>query len=135
MTLPPYAPARIPAKPQTRLTEAEASLSSGKRVRPQMYVVGWPDGIIKVGCTSHGRQRWGGFLTRGGIMLDIGYYPGADSVYAEVWLQEQLEKTYQPAFRSKEEAKPYLGNSGAGYLECFLVPVSDWPAVVELSRS
>lgn len=134
MSLPVSAHHRITVKPK-RLTEPEVSRSSGKWVRPQTYVVGWQDGIIKVGCTSHGRQRWGGFLTRGGTMLDLGYYAGADCVYAEVWLQERLADRYPLAFASKEEAKPYLGSNGAGYLECYRVPVSDWPALIELARS
>lgn len=134
MSLPVSARDSITAMPN-RLSEPELSRSSGKWHRPQMYVVGWPDGIVKVGYTSAGRKRWGGFLNRGGAMLDIGYYAGVDAVYAEAWLQEQLDAKYVRAFDSKEEAKPYLGSNGCGYLECFLIPVSDWPALVELARS
>jgi hypothetical protein len=99
-----------------------------------MYVVGWPDGIVKVGYTSQGRERWGKFLARGGVMLDISYFAGIDAVHAEVWLQEHLAARYPLAFDSKEESKPYLGSNGCGYLECYRIPVRDWPALVELAR-
>lgn len=99
---------------------------------PQRYVVGWPDGVVKVGCTDHGRARWGGFLNRGGVMLDIGYF--TNHVHAEIWLREKLDGKYPRAFSSKEEAKPYLGGKG-GYSECYRIPVSEWPALLELVRS
>lgn len=133
MSLPVSAHYRIAIKPE-RLSEPEVSRSSGKWVIPQTYVVGWPDGIVKVGCTSHGRKRWGSFLARGGRMLDIGYYAGADCVYAEIWLQERLAEHFPPAFASKEDAEPYLGSKGAGYLECYRIPVSDWRDLVEWVR-
>jgi len=99
---------------------------------PQRYVVGWPDGVVKVGCTDRGRARWGSFLNRGGVLLDISYF--AIPAYAEVWLQEQLAKKYPLAFDSKEESRPYLGGKG-GYSECYRIPVSEWPALLELARS
>lgn len=122
----------IAVKPQ-RIPEPE--LRGRNWRKPQTYVIGWPDGIVKVGCTSLGRERWGRFLARGGSMLDLSFYVGADAVDAESWLEDRLSEKYQPAFRSKEESKPYLGSSGSGYMECYRVPVSDWPALIELARS
>lgn len=99
---------------------------------PQRYVIGWPDGVVKVGCTDHGRARWGGFLNRGGVMLDISYF--TNHVHAEIWLREQLDAKYPRAFNSKEESSPYLGGKG-GYSECYRVPLSDWPELLELARA
>ena len=118
------------AKPE-RLAEPHRYRSSGKWYSPQVYVIGWPDGIVKVGSTSNGRQRWGKFLTRGGVMLDLAYFEDGDT---EVWLQEQIGALYPRAFQFKHESLPYLGD-GCGYLECYRIPVGDWPALIELARS
>ena len=105
-------------------------------IRPsinQMYVVGWPDhGIIKVGSTSRGRQRWGPFLCRGGVMLHLKECddPGAE----EDRVQSALAKLYDRAFRCKEEAAPFLGSRGGGYLECYLIPADEWDYVVSISN-
>lgn len=117
-----------------RLAEPVRYRSAGKWYSPQMYVVGWPDGIVKVGCTANGRTRWGKFLTRGAVLLDLAYFGGIDDMNAELWLQDQLEARYPRAFKSKAESLPYLGD-GCGYLECYRIPASEWPAVVELARS
>lgn len=98
----------------------------------QRYVVGWADlGIIKVGCTSNGRARWGPFLARGAVMIDLACYECA--VDAEVRLDKALREFYRPAFRNKQDAKEILGSGGAGYLECLSVPVSEWAHVARLA--
>ena len=111
-------------------------LSAGKTYVPQRYVVGWNDGIVKVGSTWNGRQRWGTFLARGATMLDLAYYlPTGGDLDAEAWLQSHLEGRFARAFATKAEAAPYLGNGGAGYLECYAIPVGLWPEIIELARS
>lgn len=104
---PPRAPQPVP------------HLSAGRILTDQRYVIGWPEGIIKVGSTSHGRRRWGTFLSRGGTMIDLANYAElGDSLQAD----------------NKTQAAHILGSAGAGYLECFAVPRTDWAAVQQLAR-
>ena len=111
-------------------------LSAGRHLIPQRYVVGWPDGIVKVGVTDFGRRRWGPFLSRGGIMLDLAYYETlADSSVAESWLQSRLLERFKFAFSDRSQAEPYLGGRGSGSMECFRIPVDHWPEVLELARA
>ena len=110
--------------------------SAGRNLYPQRYVIGWEDGIVKVGETWHGRRRWGAFLNRGGTMLDLAYYEYlGDALDGEIWLQSQLHKAYPMAFDDKSEAIPYMGPSGGGYLECFKIPPEEWPALIEIART
>lgn len=107
-------------------------VSAGKILVPQRYVVGWPEGIIKIGSTSDGMKRWGPLLARGAVMIDLAFYPRLiEALEAEVWLLAQVRQRYERAFATKEEAKEHLGMRGTGYSECFLVPTAAWP---DLSR-
>ena len=107
-------------------------LSRGRRLIPERYVIGWPDGIIKVGSTWFGRTRWGRFTSTGGTLVARNYYPHlGDSIEAERWLQDELAKDYPLAFRDAADAHPYLG--GSGWLECYRVPVCDWPKIEKLA--
>lgn len=111
-------------------------LSAGRYLIPQRYVVGWLDGIVKVGQTDLGRRRWGTFLFRGGIMLDLAYYSElADSSHAEIWLQKRLQERFKLAFTERRQAEPYLGGRGAGSMECFRIPMDRWHEVLELARA
>ena len=113
-----------------------AHYSAGKNYYPQRYVIGWPDGIVKVGSTWNGKRRWGRFTSRGGVMLDLAYYgPEHSDVDAESWLQHQMAQRYRRAFNSSHEAVEHLGTGGGGYLECYTVPPAEWPAVIELART
>lgn len=99
----------------------------------QRYVVGWPElDVIKIGSTLRGRARWGTFLNRGGVMIDLACFD--DSISAEVYLENIVSMFYNRAFDSKHEAKHILGNNGAGYLECFNVPLSDWGFIQKLAQ-
>ena len=119
-----------------RVAEPVPYLSAGRYYTPERYVIGWPNGVIKVGSTSNGRRRWGMMLARGGIMIDQAYYVRAgQGVEAESWLHEQLAGIFPPAFNSKHEAEPILGNQGAGYLECYQVDPSEWHYVQQLARA
>jgi hypothetical protein len=119
------------AKPK-RLTEPYQYRSAGKWYSSQMYVIGWPDGIVKVGSTGNGRERWGKFLSRGGVMLDLAYFKDCGDLHAETWLQEQLDGLYPRAFNAKHESLPYLGD-GCGYMECYRIPRDEWELVVEIA--
>lgn len=110
-------------------------LSAGRYLVPQRYVIGWPDGVIKIGKTMHGRRRWGRFLSSGGTMLDLAYYEDIrDALRGEQWLDRQVHRKYRRAFRNRESAASHIGPSG-GHSECYLVPPEDWPSIVELARS
>lgn len=101
---------------------------------PQRYVVGWWEGVIKIGYTSNGRERWGKFLNRGADLLDLSYYPTVDhALEAELWLQEQVGASYPRAFSRRKDAATRLSNGGSGYLECYRVPASKWPELIELA--
>lgn len=111
-------------------------LSRGRHLVPQRYVIGWECGVVKVGETWLGHRRYGKFLGRGGIMLDLAFYAHlGESLEAEGWLQNELSGIYEPAFSDRADASDLLGGAGAGHTECFAVPPSDWPAIVELARS
>lgn len=108
----------------------------GRSFGPSRYVIGWPNGIVKVGHTNLGRRRWGMFLARGGVMLDLAFYESAHHpLEAEVWLHEAVSRMgYESAFSCKAEAEKYLGNRGAGYTECSLIPVTDWDHLIETAK-
>ena len=113
-----------------------AHYSAGRNYYPQRYVIGWSDGIVKVGSTWNGKRRWGRFTSRGGVMLDLAYYgPEHSDVDAESWLQHQMAKRYRRAFNSSGESTQYLGSSGSGYLECYAIPPEKWPEIIELART
>lgn len=112
-----------------------AYYSAGRWLLNQLYVIGWPDlEIIKVGTTSVGRRRYGPFLARGGEMLSLASYPSCEHLDEESRLQSEMRARWPPAFSSKVDASSALGGHGGGYLECFRVPLSDWPEVVGLLR-
>jgi hypothetical protein len=111
-------------------------LSAGRYLVPQRYVIGWPDGVVKIGETWNGKRRWGTFISTGGTMLDLAFYEElGDSSRAETWLQRQVGQTYCRAFATKEHSRHHLGRSGGGWLECFAIPVEHWPAIIELART
>lgn len=112
-------------------------MSAGKLYTAQRYLVGWPGGIVKVGSTMIGRARWGAFLNRGATMLDLAQYQNlCDDLVAETWLQEQIVGLgYSQAFEYKDDATEYLGARARGYLECYRIPVEDWPKIIEIART
>lgn len=109
----------------------EAHYSSGRWYLPQRYVIGWPaHDIVKVGTTSSGRRRYGAFLTRGGELLDLRNYRGTEYLDAERALQATLGTHWTLAFAHRDEAVPFLGHRGSGWLECYRIPAADWPRVI-----
>lgn len=116
----------------SRLSDEPLSRPPRHPLQSQRYVVGWPNlGVIKIGSTMNGRARWGTFLARGAALIDLACYDC--STTAEAYLKSLIERDYAPAFQEKSEAKSILGNRGAGYLECYRVPVSDWHIVQRMA--
>lgn len=112
-----------------------AYYSAGRWLLGQAYIVGWPiEGIVKAGYTSVGRRRYGAFLSRGADLLYLEAFPALGAFDAEKRLGDAMGARWPSAFANKEEAAPYLGSRGAGYLECYRIPVEDWQDVIDLSR-
>lgn len=119
-----------------RVDNPTPHLSAGKWLESQRYVIGWADGVVKIGSTSHGRQRWGRFVNNGGKLLDLAKYERLmEALDGEIWLREKIARTYPRAFNEKHESLAHLGPSGGGYLECYRIPVDDWPRIIEIARS
>lgn len=111
-------------------------LSAGRHLIAQRYVIGWPNGVVKVGNTNHGRRRWGRFIAHGGTMIDLAYYGNLmHGLEGEIWLQARIAKEYRRAYRDKAESFDNLGPGGSGWMECYAVPVSDWAYIAELARA
>ena len=87
---------------------------------PSVYVVRWPDGIMKIGFTEH--KRWRVFTNRKARLLDVFYFEKVDQALEIEDLLRKLFKYPRP-FDEKNAAKLHLGTSGAGYLECRSVPL------------
>lgn len=99
-----------------------------KRTQATVYIVYWPDiRVVKAGYSYN--QRWRAFERRGAVIVDL--------VPCEDWrdafaLEHLVDRALQRAcrkrpFRSAEEATPYLGNRGGGYLECWHLPAGVSP--------
>lgn len=85
-----------------------------------VYVVQWPDGVLKVGYAS-ARYRWRTFVCRGAELVQlISFNSYADASSAESSAHEWMRERYNRAFESREEAKVHLG--GGGYLDCYYIP-------------
>lgn len=111
-----------------RIADPQVSLA-------QRYIIGWPDGVVKIGLTYYGKRRWGIFVGKGGTLLDLAHYKSkGDALTAELWLQDQVELTYPRAFGAKSESVRHVGKAG-GWTECYRIPASEWPALVELAGS
>lgn len=96
-----------------------------RRHEPGVYLVAWPDGVVKVGTTE--RSRYRAFLSRGGHL--IAWWPTDDPYTLESATHSVLQTTYPGAFQSAAEAEPHLGGRGGGWAETYRVPSS------ELSRA
>lgn len=109
--------------------------TSGFSIEPQRYVIGWAEGVLKIGLTWNGKRRWGIFIGKGGHLLDLATYASKmDALDAEIWLAERVASMYPPAFESKEESRRYVGKAG-GWTECFRVPAAHWRDIQELAES
>ena len=98
------------------------------RHNPTVYLVHWPSiDVIKAGFTEV--KRWRKFVQHGANLLGTFQYANAHAAFeAETAIEQFLahQTQYQKPFDNKESAEPYLGHSGAGYMECwqFLTPTT-----------
>lgn len=100
-----------------------------KKTDPTVYVVSWPDGVIKVG--ESGKQRWRGFVIRGATVQYLATCSDLNHVLAsERAGHDWLRSRYSGAFTSSQSADDYLGRNGGGWLECFRVPLDEVDQVV-----
>ena len=110
--------------------------SAGRWFLNQVYIVGWPDlGIVKVGTTSNGRERYGPFLNRGAELISLTSHKGLSYLDIERRAHEVMETRWPLAFESKTEAAEHLGKGGCGWLECYSIPVTEWHDVIDLVRT
>lgn len=84
-----------------------------------VYVVAWePAGIVKIGYTDCLRRRQRAFI--GAQLILTLEFPDLFTGYDfEVETHHLAFQTWPRAFASKEEALPYIGQGGAGFLECY----------------
>jgi len=107
-------------------------MSAGKILCPEVYVIGWAkSGIVKIGSTLRGYERYGSMLVRGGEL--IASQPGTDSTAREQALIHAVRGRWPRAFSSKDEARTHLPG-GAGYSECFKVPETEWPTLAAMAK-
>lgn len=109
--------------------------SRGKWRTSQVYIVGWGSlGIVKVGVTDVGRNRFGPFIRRGGQLLHLEAFEGLEFSEQESRIKHALEKQWERAFTCKEEAEGILSGRGAGWTECFKINPEDWGRVLDIAK-
>lgn len=109
--------------------------TSGFRLEPQRYIIGWPDGVVKIGLTWNGKRRWGIFIGKGGDLLDLATYSSKnDALEAEQWLHGEVSGAYPPAFSTKDQSSLHIGKAG-GWMECYRIPVQQWPSLLQIART
>lgn len=92
-----------------------------------LYLVSWDErGMVKVGVTKC--QRWRAFTLRGARLVNS--WTVKDPYGIENDVRAVLANSWAPAFRDAASAAPFLGRSGAGWRECFMVPVQEAAALV-----
>lgn len=109
--------------------------TSGFHIEPQRYIIGWPDGVVKIGLTWNGKRRWGMFVGKGGCLLDLATYASKhDALAAEQWLHCEVSGIYPPAFGAKDQSALHLGKAG-GWTECYRITVEQWPSLLKIARA
>lgn len=89
-----------------------------KRDAPYVYVVAWDDTIVKIGYSA--RKRWRAFTARGAqIVTLVPFDSGIDALRCESAMHKAAMASWKYAFRTREDAKPYLGRDGSGWVECY----------------
>jgi hypothetical protein len=95
-----------------------------------VYLVSWDDrGMVKVGVTKC--QRWRAFTLRGARLVDS--WTVKDPYDLEQDVRAALANLWTPAFRDAASAVPFLGRRGAGWRECFIVPVQEAAELVAIA--
>ena len=115
---------KVNAVVKMRAKNSDPSLGIPIEDRPALegnfvYIVQWPDGVIKAGYASH-RKRWRKFIGRHAKLLELYSHPTATAALASEdlihrWAREWLE----PAFTCRQESEQHLGRGGGGFTECY----------------
>ncbi|GAS95493.1 uncharacterized protein RMCC_2459 [Mycolicibacterium canariasense] len=110
-----------------------------KRTTHTVYLVHWPEiNVFKIGYTEF--QRYRAFVVRGANILKLFPFPTSTEAFdLETICHDVLWNLCEGGFDTPQEATPYLGNRGGGYVECFktpadLMPSEIWPYVEMLIR-
>jgi len=92
------------------------------RTKPTVYVVHWPQiRVVKVGFSAE--RRWRSFEIRGADVVGLMEFSDAGEAFDfEYACHMGLQNVCRKAFLSSQDAVPYLGNGGGGYLECYVLP-------------
>lgn len=91
-----------------------------RKPRPFLvYFVSWDGhGIVKAGSTQ--LKRWRLFTSRGARLRALYEVHTSTEMYAlETCFLASLADSGIPAFDSAADAVPFLGDKGAGYMECY----------------
>ena len=124
-----------PTSPPKRSPIPVPHMSAGRYLTAHRYVVGWQGvGLVKIGCTSN-IQRVRRFVSmRDGELIDLAWYDVLyHDVRAEVWLDQVARTMWPGAFRTKDDARKFMGRQTGGWTEFLKVPVSDWPELRRLA--
>jgi hypothetical protein len=94
-----------------------------RQLKNNVYLVYWPQiRVLKVGFASD-KSRWRAFCIRGANLLAVKEFDNSTEGYAfEDACHMALGTVCRRAFNKSEEAVPYLGGRGGGYVECYSVP-------------
>jgi len=97
-----------------------------------VYAVYWPElNAFKVGSSTLQRQRWRTFTNRGAVLLGLkSLAPDISDYDFESVCHDVLRPVCRPAFNTADDARPYLGGSGGGYVECYCVPGDLMPSEI-----
>lgn len=82
---------------------------------PMVYVVRWPDGVVKVGHSVHAASRVKTLMRYGAALVTAA--PGPKE--KERAAIEVLGIRGTRAFRSRVDAFAYLGGGSSGFTECY----------------
>lgn len=101
-----------------------------KATKPTVYIVQWPgENLVKVGFSCN--QRWRPFVLRGAAVVDLVEFDSAvDAFDFETLVLRGFAKIGSRAFTCADDATPYLGSGGGGWLECYRLPDGVKPADV-----
>lgn len=89
-----------------------------KRHDPTVYIMRWPDQVLKVGYSAN--QRWRKHIFNGGEVLALFVYPTSTEAFAfETAGHEFLRASAGNAFAGRGDAIDHLGPDCDGWAECF----------------
>lgn len=96
-----------------------------------VYAVAWPEqDLLKVGYTY--QRRWRSFTARGGVLILWEPFTTPDEALArEAALHAQVAATAPRAFTNRQESHPFLGPTGDGWTECYLMSSGQFTKEIE----